>query len=144
MKDRANICEPLLSRCDRQHAKEADRHEPKGKQSGRGSVLFPRADDALPAVRRGLRPSGMVRVCNVVSPIVPTGNVEGDPQGFTGGRGGMGGRSKRMPVCNRRDKGSSFAMPRKGADFRLVLDHEKGAERLNYRGYLDDVCLWHH
>ena len=56
----------------------------------------------------------------------------------------MGGRSKRMPVCNRLDRGSNFALPRKGADFRLVLDHEKGAERLNYRGYLDDVCLWHH
>ena len=69
----ANICEPLLSRRDTQHAKEADRYEPKGEQSGRGSVLFPRADGALSAVRRGLRPSGMVRVCNVVSPIVPTG-----------------------------------------------------------------------
>ena len=40
-----------------------------------------------------------------------------------------------MPVCNRPDRGSSFALPRKGADFRLVLDHEKGAERLNRRGY---------
>ena len=47
----------------------------------------------------------------------------------------MGGWSKRMPVCIRLNRGSSFTLPRKGADFRLVLDHEKGAERLNYRGY---------
>ena len=40
-----------------------------------------------------------------------------------------------MPVCNRPDRGSSFALPRKGDDFRLVLDHEKGTERLNHRGY---------
>ena len=40
-----------------------------------------------------------------------------------------------MPVCNRPDRGSIFALPRKGADFRLVLDHEKGTERLNHRGY---------
>ena len=32
----------------------------------------------------------------------------------------------------------------KRADFRQVLDHEKGAETLNRRGYLDDVCLWQH
>jgi len=40
-----------------------------------------------------------------------------------------------MPVCNRPDRGSIFALPRKGADFRLVLDHEKGTERLSHRGY---------
>ena len=77
LKDRVNTGEPLLSRRDRHHAKEADRHEPKGGQSGRGDVTSPRADLALPAVRRGLRPSGMVRVRNVVSPTVPTGIVEG-------------------------------------------------------------------
>ncbi len=33
------------------------------------------------------------------------------------------------------------APPRKGADFRQVLDHEKGAEQLNHCGYLDDGCL---
>ena len=49
----ANICEPLSSRRDRQHAEEAERHEPKGAQSGRGSVFFPRAAVELPAVRRG-------------------------------------------------------------------------------------------
>lgn len=42
-------------------------------QSGRGVRSSPRADDVLPAERRGLSPSGMVRVRNVVSPIVPTG-----------------------------------------------------------------------
>jgi hypothetical protein len=31
------------------------------------------------------------------------------------------------------------APPRKGADFRQVLDREKGAERLNRCGYLDDA-----
>ena len=135
MKDRANSGEPLLSRRDRQHAKEADRHEPKGMQSGRGSVLFPRADDALPAGRRSLRPSGLVRVWNVVSPIVPTGSVDSHPQGCAHGRVGMGCRRKRRPIGNGSDRGSSFALPRKGADFRRVLDHENGAERLNHRGY---------
>jgi hypothetical protein len=75
----SNTSEPLLSRRDRQHAKEADRHEPKGMQSGRESVLFPRADDALPAGRRSLRPSGMVRVCNVVSPTASARIVDGLP-----------------------------------------------------------------
>ena len=38
-----------------------------------------------------------------------------------------------MPVCNRPDRGSSFALPRKGVDFRWVLNHErvrKGATRM--------------
>jgi hypothetical protein len=144
LKDRANSGEPLLSRRDRQHAKEADRHEPKGKQSGRGSVLFPRADDALPAGRRSLRPSGLVRVWNVVSPTVPTGRVDSHPQGCAHGRVGKGCRKKRMPICNGSDRGSSFALPRKGADFRWVLDHEKGAERCNLDGFLDDECHWRH
>jgi len=47
----------------------------------------------------------------------------------------MGGRRKRRPICNGSDRGSSFALLRKGADFRLVLNHEKGADRLNCRGY---------
>jgi hypothetical protein len=114
------------------------RHGPKGGQSGRGAQCSPRADDALPADRRGLSPSGVVRVRNVVSPSVPIRSVEGDPRGSTGGRVGKGGRSKRRPVCNGSDRGSSFAPPRKGADFRRVLNHEKSAERLNPRGYLDD------
>ena len=41
-------------------------------------------------------------------------------------------------MCNASDKGSSFALPRKGADFRLVLDRENGAERINCRGYFLD------
>jgi hypothetical protein len=70
-------------------------------------------------------------VRNVVSPTVPIRIVEGDPQGLTGGRVGMGGRRKRMPVCNRLDRGSNFAPPSNRADFRLVLNHVKGTERLN-------------
>ena len=72
---------------------------------------------------------------NVVSPTVPTGSVDGGPQGSAHGRVGMGCRRKRRPIGNGSDRGSSFALPRKGADFRRVLDHEKGAERLNHRGY---------
>ena len=33
-----------------------------------------------------------------------------------------------MPACNELDRGSNFAPPRKGADFRLVLDDENVAE----------------
>ena len=62
-------------------------------------------------------------------------DVESRPQGCACGRVGMGCRKKRMPVGNRPDRGSSFALSRKGADFRLVLDREKGTERLNRRGY---------
>jgi len=40
-----------------------------------------------------------------------------------------------MPAGNRPDRDSNFAPTRKGAHFRLVLDHEKGTERLNHRGY---------
>jgi hypothetical protein len=74
-------------------------------------------------------------VWNVVSPIAPTRTVEDHPQGCTGGRMGKGCRSKRRPACNGSDRGSSFALPRQGADFRRVLDREKGAERLNHCGY---------
>lgn len=79
-------------------------------------------------------PSGMVRVRNVVSLIVPTRTVDSDPQGSACERAGMGGRRKRKPRCNGADRGSRFASLRKQADFRLVLIHENGQERLNLRG----------
>ena len=59
----------------------------KGGQSGRGFDCYPRADVALSAVRRGLSPSGMVRVCNVVSPIVPTGMWKVTCKGSPGDEG---------------------------------------------------------
>jgi len=59
LKDMTNVSEPLLSRREISHAKEADRHEPKGMQSGWGARVSPHADVALPAERRGLTPSGM-------------------------------------------------------------------------------------
>ena len=55
LKDMTNVSEPLLSRRQSNHAKEADRHEPKGMQSGWGARASPHADVALPAERRGLR-----------------------------------------------------------------------------------------
>jgi len=116
----------------------------KGTQPGWGVGVSPHADVALPAERRGLRPLGVVLVWNVVSPTVPTGCVESDPRGLAGGRVGMGGRRKRTSVCNRPDRGSSFASPEKGADFRLVLNHAMGTKRLNPRGNLDDVRRWRH
>jgi hypothetical protein len=100
-----NVSEPLLSRRERNHAKEADRHEPKGMQSGWEVRTSSHVDVALPAERRGLSPSGMVRVRNVVSPTVPTGNVESGPQGYAGERVGMGCRSKRRSSCNGADTG---------------------------------------
>lgn len=48
---------------------------------------------------------------------------EGDRQA------GMGCRKKRTPSCNEADRGSKFALTRKGADFRQVLNHEKGLEK---------------
>jgi hypothetical protein len=83
----------------------------------------------------------LVRAWNVVSPTAPTRMVDGLPQGSARGQGGMGCRSKRMPARNRPDRGSSFAPPRKGADFRLVLDREKGTERLNRCGYFRRCVL---
>jgi hypothetical protein len=38
---------------------------------------------------------------------------------------GMGSRRKRMSCCNGADRGSKFAPTSKGADFRVVFDHEK-------------------
>lgn len=116
----------------------------KGGQPGRGAQSSPRADRVLPAERRGLSSSGVVHVRNVVSPTVPTRKVESGPRGYTEERVGKGGRKKRRPVCNGPDRGSSFAPPRKGADFRLVSNHEKGKERLNLGGYLDDERPWRH
>mgnify|MGYP001813232319 FL=1 len=81
---------------------------------------------------------------NVVSPTVPTGKVDSRPRGCAGGRVGMGCRRKRTPICNRSDRGPNLALRRKGADFRRVLDHEKGTERLNLSGFLDDVYHWCH
>jgi hypothetical protein len=107
----------------------------KGEQSSRGFRCWPRADGALPAERRSLTPSGMVPMRNVVSPIAPTRTVESDPQGSTRGRAGKGCRSKRRPIRNGSDRGSSFALPRKGADFRRVLIHESGKGTLNVRGF---------
>lgn len=78
---------------------------------------------------------------NGVSPTVPTGTVEGNPQGFAGERVGKGGRSKRMPLCNRPDRGSNFALSRRGADFRRVLNHEKGAQRYNLGGSWTTMLL---
>ena len=106
------VSESSLSRREFKHAKEAGRHGPKGRQPGWGTPPISHADAALPADRRDLNPSGMVHVRNVVSPTVPTGIVEGGPQGSTVGRVGMGSRRKRMPGCNRPDRGSNFAPPR--------------------------------
>ena len=50
-------------------------------QSGWEARISSHVDVALPAERRGLSPSGVVRVRNVVSPTVPTGNVDSGPQG---------------------------------------------------------------
>ncbi len=38
---------------------------------------------------------------------------------------------KRMSSCNEADRGSKFALTRKGADFQQVLNHEKGLENNN-------------
>jgi hypothetical protein len=100
-------------------------------------MVFPRRCRAAGA-QVGPNPFGMVRVWNVVSPIAPIRKVEDHSQGCTGGRMGKGCRSKRRPVCNGSDRGSNFALPRQGADFRRVLNHEKGTESLNLCGYLDD------
>jgi hypothetical protein len=51
----------------------------------------------------------------------------------------MGCWKKRTPFCNGTDRGSKFALTRKRADFRLVLNHEKGKERLNWK---DTVRQW--
>lgn len=38
---------------------------------------------------------------------------------------GKGKWKKRMPFCNGTDKGSKFALTRKGADFHLVFYHKR-------------------
>ena len=51
---------------------------------------------------------------------------------------GMGGWKKRMPSCNEADKGSKFALTRKGADFRQVANYEKNLERHHHSCTADD------
>jgi hypothetical protein len=46
-----------------------------------------------------------------------------------------------MPGGNRPDRGSHFALLREEADFRQVLNHERGAERPHRWSVLDDECL---
>ena len=60
-----------MSRRHDKQAKEAVRLGPKGVWPGRGAGRSPLADAVPPVDRRGLSPSGVVRVRNVVSPIVP-------------------------------------------------------------------------
>jgi len=83
-------------------------------------------------------------VRNVVSPIGPARTAEASPQGLRDGRAGMGGRSKRTPRGNGADRGWHIAPSRKGADFRLVLNHDNGAQGRNLRGILDDEHPWCH
>jgi hypothetical protein len=66
--------------------------------------------------------------------MVSTRRVVEALQGVLEGPGGKGGWRKRTLRCNGVDRGSSFAPLRKEADFRLVLIHENGKERLNLRG----------
>jgi hypothetical protein len=73
LKGKANSGESPLSRRHGKQAKEAVRLGPKGMWPGRGAPMSPLADVVPPADRRGLCPSEVVRVWNVVSPIVPTG-----------------------------------------------------------------------
>ncbi|QHS50098.1 hypothetical protein GW952_31630 (plasmid) [Klebsiella michiganensis] len=46
------------------------------------------------------------------------------------GYAGKGGRKKRMPICNGSDRGSSFALARKRAHFRLVFKRKNTAKLL--------------
>lgn len=43
-----------------------------------------------------------------------------------------------MSSCNGADRGSKFALTRKGADFRLVADYEKEIERFHRICTADD------
>ena len=82
----------------------------------------------------------MVLVWNVVSPIVSTRRWEVAREGEPVDEGveDVGGSERRTVIA--RIGVLDFALLRKEADFRLVLDHEKRAEQLNRRGYLDDDC----
>ncbi len=73
MKGKANSGESPLSRRDEKQAKEAERLGPKGVWPGRGASRSFLAYVEPPADRRSLSSSGVVRVRNVVSPMVPTG-----------------------------------------------------------------------
>ena len=75
-----NSGEPLLNRRDNEQAKEATRLEPKKVRGQEAGVdVSPLADAEPPAERRDLTPPLMVLVRNVVSPIIPIGNVESRP-----------------------------------------------------------------
>ncbi|MBS3050517.1 hypothetical protein GUY16_26195 [Enterobacter mori] len=55
------------------------------------------------------------------------------------GYAGKGGRKKRMPICNGSDRGSSFALARKRAHFRLVFKRKKHC-KTTCKEVLKDEC----
>ena len=85
MEGMANPGESPLSRRHERQAEEAYGLGPKGAWPGRGASISLLADVVPPADRRGLTPSGVVLVGNVVSLIVSTGKwkatCEGVPVG---------------------------------------------------------------
>jgi len=80
-------------------------------------------DTRPPANRRDLTHS-RIRTGNVVSPHVTRKGKR--PVRGADWRGGMGGGSKRTPLCNGTDRG--LCPPRKRADFPLVSHHERVCE----------------
>ncbi|GBC59384.1 hypothetical protein DENIS_4501 [Desulfonema ishimotonii] len=126
-----NLCELLINVVSDQQAKDADKPEPKGMGYGRGVRVSPRAAVKSPGGQAGPKSSDVFSAERGNPVSLPLGKRAARQ---ADGDAGRGGRRKRTPPCNEADRGSEFAPARKGADFRLVLNHEKGLGRLNRKG----------
>ena len=139
----AKVSEPPLSRRRDCRAKEADRHGPKRYAAKSGSrMVSPRRRRAAGA-QVGPNPFGNGTRVERGKPHCPHKDGGRTPRkGAPDGKGvwDVGASESRAVIV----RIGVDALPRKGADFRLVLNQEKGAEQLNHCGYLDDGCLWHH
>ncbi len=117
---------------------------------GRGVRVSPRAADNSPGGQADPESSNVFSAERGKPVSLPLGKRAARQ---ADGGAGRGCRKKRTPPCNEADRGSESAPARKGADFRLVLNHEKGLGRLNRKGtdrqwlynidgLLSSACSW--
>ena len=115
-----NKCEPLINAVTENKPKvltspgKADRLGPKGKGSGIGAPNSPIADGVPPAERRNLTHAGTGTKRGKPAGLPPSGSLLQPKGGLKSGKraarradgsAGRGWWKKRMPSCNREDRG---------------------------------------
>jgi len=102
------------------------RLEPKGNAAGCPHFALRHTDINAAGVQAGAN-SFMSLESNVVNPTSrPDGNVgAGAPVRNAVGMAGRGDWRKRRPLCNGADRSGTITLPRKRADFQMVVHDEK-------------------